>query len=542
MFSIVIKNGHVVDGTGKLGFDADIGIKDGRIIKIGRITKAQGERIIDASGFVVCPGFIDTHTHSDIYLLINPLCESKIRQGVTTEVIGNCGSSLSPLTRERIDAMKSRYGSLANEITWDWSSMNDYLNKLERQGIALNVIALVGHGTIRTIVMGYENRGPTPSEMEKMKSLVKESMQDGAFGMSSGLVYVPGAYSETEELIALCKVVAEYGGIYTTHTRSETENLWEGTLEAIEIGELAGVPVHISHNVGHIMHPQPTGRCEINLKIIEEARSRGLDVTCDVYSYSVSGTGLKALIPPWAHEGGDESLVKRLKDPEIREKIKKETLERGARDGGSACRALEKAGLWDRITLSNCEKNTDLIGKSFAEIAKLRKVDPFDALFDLLIEEQAHASTTARARWEEEVEIVFKHPTSMFGSDGSSLSPYGVLGVGKNHPRSYGNHSKVLGHYVRERKILTLEEAIRKMTSFPAQRFGISDRGIIKEGTWADIVIFDKDRIVDKATFEQPYQYPEGINYVLVNGKVVIEDGVHTKNLAGKALRHKLEI
>jgi len=538
VYDIVIKSGHVIDGSGSSPFKADVAVEEGKISAVGDLGSVQAETTIDASGQVVSPGFIDMHSHSDLVLLINPAAESKIRQGITTEVVGNCGSSVAPLTRRNVESTKQHYGALAREIEWNWLSFGQYLAKLTKQGIALNVAGLVGHGTIRSAIMGFENRPPRNSELNKMKALVDQSMKEGAFGMSTGLIYVPSCYAPTYELVELLKVVAKHKGYYATDTRGQSETMLQATIEAIDIGELAGVSVHISHNVPHVIASAPTGRAAINLSIVDEAKARGLDVTGDVYAYDAGSTGLRAMVPPWANEGGDAALIRRLKNPRIRQRIREETLREGARGGGTACRALAKLGKWDNIILANCERNKDLIGKTFAEIAKIRGVDPFDALFDLLIEEKAGGTIIGFNRFEEEVELTMRHASSMMGSDGYSLAPYGTLGQGQQHPRSYGNHPRVLARYVRERKVLTLEEALRKMTSLPAWRLGLRDRGLVKEGVWADLVVFNKDTITDKATFEKPYQYPEGIEYVIVNGRIVIEKGQHTGALPGKALRH----
>jgi len=539
VYDIVIKSGHVIDGSGSPIFEADVAVENGKISAVGDLSSVQAETTIDASGLVVSPGFIDMHSHSDLVLLINPAAESKVRQGITTEVIGNCSFSVAPLTPKNLQLIKKRYGSLSDNVKWDWRSFGQYLQKLDRQGISLNVAGLVGHGTIRSAVMAYQNRPPTNSELERMKNLVNESMKQGAFGMSTGLIYVPSCYAPTYELVELSKVVASHRGFYATDTRGQSETMLQATLEAIDIGELAGVPVHISHNVPHLIASKPTGRAEINLSIVDEARARGLDVTGDVYAYDAGSTSLKAMVPPWANEGGDSALIRRLKNPKIRKRIREETLREGARSGGTACRALAKLGRWDKIVLANCEKNKALIGKTFAEIAKERRADPFDALFDLLIEEDAVGTIIGFNRFEEEVEATMKHHSSMIGSDGYALAPYGILGEGQNHPRSYGNHPRVIAKYVRERKIINLEEAVRKMTSFPAWRLGLADRGLVKENMWADLVVFNKNTISDKATFEKPYQYPQGVEYVIVNGKTVVEGGRHTGVLPGQALRHK---
>jgi len=538
-YDLLIRSGNVIDGSGSPAFRADVAVTNGRVSAILDLSAAGAEKVIDASGLVVSPGFIDMHSHSDLVLLINPKAESKVQQGITTEVIGNCSFSIAPLTQKNLHLIANRYGSLAKEVEWSWKSFKGYLDKLDKQGISLNVAALVGHGTVRSAVMAFDNRPPTDAELRRMKALIDQSMKEGAFGMSTGLAYVPSCYAPTCELIELSGVVASRGGFYATDTRGQSETMLHATLEAVDIAELADIPVHISHNVPHIIGAKPTGRAEINLSIVDEAIARGLSITGDVYAYDAGSTILKAMVPPWANEGGDAALIRRLRNRRIRQRIREETLREGARSGGTACRALARLGRWDRIVLVNCERNKDLIGKTFAEISKKRGVDPFDALFDLLIEEKAVGTIVGFNRFEEEVETSMRHHSSMIGSDGYALAPHGILSEGQNHPRSYGNHPRVLARYVRERKIMTLEGAVRKMSSFPASRLGLKDRGLLRESMWADIVVFNKDTVRDTGTFEKPYQYPEGIEYVIVNGQVVVEKGRHTGALPGRALRHK---
>ena len=531
LLDIILKNGFVVDGAGNPKFRADVGVMDGKIVKIGGLGSSKADRVIDAKGLVVSPGFIDVHTHSDFELLANPRAESKIRQGVTTEVVGNCGMSAAPLRGEYASktakSIRDKYG-----LTLDWSSFKEYFNRLEKQGVAVNIVSLVGHGNIRECVMDLENRPPTKEEMKEMKALVAQAMEEGAFGLSTGLVYPPGRFADTIELIELSKVVAKYGGIYASHIRGERETLIEATREAIEIGEKAGVPVEISHHPAKI---GAWGKSKETLKMIEDARARGVDVTCDLHTYSAGQTWLMALLPPWAQEGGPKKIIETLSDPEARERIKQDMVEEKF-PGPGPC-GLVKRGMWNKLMLTYCEKNKDLIGKNFAEIAKIRGVDPFDAVFDILIEEETAGMIVGFYYGVEDIRRVLEHPASMIGSDGYALAPYGILGKGKNHPRSYGTFPMVLARYVRERKVLTLEEAVRKMTSLPAQKLGLRDRGLLREGMWADIVMFDSNRVLDKATYDEPYQYPEGIENVLVDGQVVIEESVHTGTLSGKVLR-----
>jgi len=552
VFDIVIKNGFLVDGAGNPWFKADIGISEGKIVKIGKLINAKAEKVLDADRFVVCPGFIDIHTHSDLSLLINPRAESKIRQGVTTEVIGNCGSSAAPirkeildLLKETLDFLKEEWGLEAKEVKWDWSTFGEYLSQLEKKGTAVNVASLVGHGTIRTAVMGVEKRSPSRQEIKEMKALVAQSMEEGAFGLSSGLVYLPGCFAETSELIELCKVVADYGGFYASHIRGERETIVEALKEAIKIGEKAKVSVQVSHNCpkygGH-------GKFDEMSKIYEAARARGVEVTIDNDAHTDFNAQLIQALPKWTQASGIKKILERLKDPETREKIKREMVE-DKFPGPGYC-GLVKHGRWDRIFLFQSRKNKLLIGKNFEEIAKLRGVDPFDAYFDVIIKEKDEACAIFNYIDEDDIRALLKHPLMMIGSDGDAVAPYGALGrIYGYSPCSYGEYPYIFEKYVREEGVLTLQEAIRKMTSFPAQKLGLRDRGLIKEGMWADMVVFNPQTIRDRATSRFPYQfplpnyphkYPEGIEYVLVNGQVVVEKGKHKGVFPGRVLRHQI--
>jgi len=470
MYSIIIKGGKIVDGTGNPWFYGDIGIKNGKISKIGRL-HSEAEKVIDAEGCIISPGFIDMHSHSDLTPLINPLNDRLREQILET----------SPMLKEA-------------DARLEWSSTAEYMEVIERNGVSLNLAPLVGHGTLRAFVMGYEKRRPTSMELEQMKRLLAESLEQGAFGMSTGLIYPPSCYAETEEIIELCKVVAKYGGIYSSHIRGEEHQLLDSVKEAIEIGEKAKVPVEISHHKA--AGRENWGKVKETLRMIEEARGLGVEVTCDVYPYTAGSFGLDSILPPYAHEGGVKKMLEKLKDSESRRKLRNDT-----------------------------------------ELAGQKSVDPFDFVFDLIIEEKSSTSVVLFSMSEDDMRRVLKSPFSMIGSDSSARAAYGILAAGKPHPRAYGTFPRVLGKYVREEKVLTLQDAIRKMTSFPAQKLGLKDRGLIKEGMWADITIFNPRKITDKATFTAPHQYPEGIKYVIINGKIVMEEGEHTKEKPGKVLR-----
>ncbi len=535
MFDIIIQNGFLVSGAGNPWFKANVAIKDGKILRLGRIGSEGADKTINAEGLIVCPGFIDIHSHSEFTLLANPKAESKIRQGVTTEVVGNCGSSAAPLNEAtKEDLRKSNHLIEEAGIKLDWETLGEYLDHLRRSGVALNVASLVGHGTVRAYVMGYEKRPPSRQEMEEMKAAVEGAMKEGAYGMSSGLIYPPSSYASTDELVELCRVVAKNGGIYTSHIRGEAETLLEAVEEAIFIGTEAKLPVEINHHKA--MGTTNWGKVTESLSMIEEARGRGVDVTCDVYPYVAASFGLRAMLPPWTHEGGVGKMVERLKDPEARARMERD-MTTGLPDWSSPLRSAD----WGDTLVTGCRSHPAFEGKMMVELAEKKGVSPFMFTFDLLIEE-AGVTVVRFAMREEDVRTVMRHPIAMVGTDGYSFAPYGVLGKGKPHPRSYGTFPRILGKYVRDEHLLTLEEAVRKMTSLPARRLRLKQRGLILEGMWADIAIFNPKEIRDRATFTDPHQYPEGIEYVLVNGKVVVERGEHTGTLAGKVLNLQEEL
>lgn len=533
MYDILVKNGKVVDGTGNPWFKADIGIKNGRIADVGTLT-SNAEKVIDASNMVVCPGFIDMHSHSDLELLINNYAESKVRQGVTTEVIGNCGVSGAPLNDELKGNFRKENPILDEAgLALNWSTMEEYFKTLEKGGLSVNVAALVGHANVRVCVMGYENRPPTKKELEEMKKVTEESVKAGAFGLSTGLIYPPSSYADTSEIIELAKVVAKYDGIYASHIRGEdAPRLIESVREAIKIGESAGVSVQISHHKAH--GKLAWGKVNTTLRMIEEARERGVQVTCDVYPYTAASFGLSALLPPEAHEGGIPKMIERLKNSKWRKRIRKEMIE-GLPKWPSP---FLTAG-WDSIMIAFSSRHPEYEGRMISEICSSLNVDPFDFVFNLLIEEEASVQVVRFTMREGDVCTVLSHPVSMVGSDASICATYGFLSKGKPHPRAYGTFPRVFKRYVNELGVLRLEEAVRKMTSFPACKLKLFDRGVIRASMWADLVVFDLKEISDEATYADPHKYPKGIEYVIVNGEIVIEKGKHRKVLPGKVLRHK---
>jgi len=537
LFDVIIKDGKIIDGSGNPWFNRDVGIKNGKIAKIGRLAHSEAEKIIDAKGYVVCPGFIDMHSHSDLSVFFNPKLESTIRQGITTLVVGNCGISLAPINPEMKDLLMKEISSflpICEELEMDWIKFDEYLSRLEEIGVSANIATLVGHGTVRIAAMGLEDRDPARKEMEEMKSLVAEAMEAGAFGLSTGLIYPPGTYSKTDEIIELCKVVAKYGGIYASHIRSERAGLIEAVKEALTIGEKAKIPVEISHHKA--AGRSNWGKTVETLKLMEEARAGGVDVTCDQYPYNAGMTSLATLLPPWIREGGIDKMLERLRNPEERERAREEM-----RQSSKEWENLVADCGWENIYVSavSSDKNKPLEGKSLAEIAKIRGKDEFTVLCDLLIEEKGRVAIILFIMDKDDIRRVMRSRLQMVGTDCWASAPYGILRVGKPHPRFYGTYPRILGRYVREEGVLTLEEAVRKMTSLPAQRLGLMDRGLLRPGMWADIVIFDPDRVIDKATYQNPHQYPEGIEYVLVNGKIVVEKREHKGIPAGKILRCK---
>lgn len=532
-FDIIILNGLVIDGCGNPWFKADIGIKNGKILKIGHLKLAKAEKIINAEGLIVCPGFIDAHSHSDISVLFNPILESSIKQGITTLIVGNCGMSLAPVNPSTKDLLLKDLTPFIPpnvKLKIEWESFKEYLDKEEELSFSSNIVHLVGHGTIRIAVMGFENRDPTIKELEKMKELVAEAMEAGAIGLSSGLIYPPGAYSKTWELVELSKIVAKYGGIYCSHIRGEGATLIEAIKEIINIGKEANVPVHISHHKAS--GKNQWGKTKETLALIENARKSGIDITFDQYPYEAGMTSLSTLLPSWVHENGLDKMLERLKLRDIREKIIKELEENIMQHN-----LIKECG-WENIYISSVksEKNKFMEGKNLKQISQIRKEDEFNTLFNILIEEEGQVTMIIFSMNEEDICRLMRHNLQMFSTDSWSISKNKTK-IGKVHPRFYGTYPKIFRKYVKEEKILSLEEAIRKMTSFPAQRFFLMDRGIIRKGMYADIVIFNLENIKDKATYEEPHQYPEGIEYVLVNGEIVIEKGEYTGAMPGKILK-----
>lgn len=530
-YDLLIKNGRVIDGSGRPGYLADIAIKGDRIARIGNLKTAKAARVIDARGMVVAPGFIDMLGQSETYLLIDPRAMSKVMMGVTTEVTGE-GESIAPMN-ERLIKEQEDFNRRYN-LTVDWRSLGEYFARLEKQGTGVNLATFVGATQIRAYVIGFDNREPTPQEMEKMKVLVAAAMKDGALGLSTSLQYVPARFAKTDEIVELAKVARQYGGIYATHQRSEANGLDESLAEVFEIARRAQIPVEIWHL--KTAYKKNWGRMPEVLAKIRKARAEGLDITADVYPYIAGSTSLSASLPPWVLEGGTEKMLSRLKDMRIRQHLKKEI--------------MTDSKEWENIYLGSggapgvligSVVNRDLEamqGKRLSQIATEQgKEDPLDALFDLILADNGQTGAIYFMMSEADLRAAMRSPFVSFCTDSGARAIDGPLSRAKSHPRGWGSYPRILGRYVRGEHLLTLEKAIQKMTGMPAQRVGLRDRGFLREGMFADIAIFDPRRVIDRATFEVPNQYPDGVKYVIVNGQISVDDGKRTSALAGRPLR-----
>jgi dihydroorotase/N-acyl-D-amino-acid deacylase len=528
MYDLLFRQATVVDGTGAPPFAADVALAGGRIAALGPRLDGPAARTIQAEGLVLAPGFIDLHCHFDAYHLEQPAGEIKIRQGVTLEVVGNCGASLAPLAPERVqmgvDYCLSGPGRFTRGV--DWRSYGQYAAKVEAGRPILNVAGLVGHGSLRVAVMGFADRPATPAELTAMAGLLDDSLAAGAAGMSTGLYYAPGLFATTEEVIALAKVVAKRGGYYASHIRNEAEGLLDALDEALAIGRGAGVPVHVSHLKA--AGTRNWGKAEAAVAKLEAARREGVDVTCDVYPYHFSSTSLQAVIPPWALEGGAPSLVGRLQEPASRAKIIGQI-----KDGLPGWENIYHNAGWEKILISsvNSAANARVQGQSVAQAAAAAGADPFEWAMDLLVAERGAVSIIAGSMHEENVARFLTLPFAMIGSDGAPRS-------GKPHPRVYGTFPRVIRRFVRELKSLTLPEAVRKMTSMSAARLGLSDRGRIEVGLQGDVVLFDPETFGDTATFTDPCQHPVGLAAVAVAGRLVVDGERTTGERPGRFQRH----
>ncbi len=529
-YDLIITNGTVIDGSGAQGFSADVGIKGDRIAKIGSLRGATAMKIRDAHGLIVAPGFIDMLGQSESFLLIDPRAMSKVMMGVTTEITGE-GESIAPLN-DRIIKEQEDFNRRYN-LTLDWRTLDEYFQRLERQGSGVNLATFVGATQVREYVIGYDDRPPTSAELEQMKKLVADAMKDGALGVSTSLQYVPARFAKTDEIVELAKIARQYGGIYITHQRSEANAIDDSMKEVFEIARRANIPAEIWHF--KTAYKKNWGRMPEMLRRIEAARRRGLKITADVYPYVAGSTSLSACLPPWALEGGTDRMIARLKDPQTRARLRKE-ITTDARE-------------WENIYLGSGGPSGILIasvvnrdlessqGKRLSEIASAQNKDPLDALFDFIIADHGQTGAIFFIMKESDVQAALKSPFVSICTDNGARATDGPLAGSKSHPRGWGTYPRILGRYVRDQHLMPLEFAIHKMTGLPAGNLSLKSRGLIREGYFADITIFDPKTVIDRATFEEPNQYPVGINFVIVNGEIEVDNGQRTPGLAGRVLR-----
>ncbi len=530
LYDLLIRNGRIVDGTGSPWYGGDLAIRNGRIAAIGRLDSAVARQTIDAGGMVVAPGFIDMLGQSDLSLLVDPRVPSKIFQGITTEITGE-GGSAGPLTDAIVAADRADYDHL--KVTPDWRTLGQYFARLEKQGIGINFASYIGATQVRRAVLGDGDRTPTADELGRMRGLVRDAMREGAVGVSTALQYPPAPYAHTDELVALATEASALGGLYATHLRSEGAEMNAALDEAIRIGREARIPVEIWHL--KVAGKRNWGRMPQVVAKIDSARRAGVDIAADTYAYPAWFNSMSAFVPPWAHDGGDARLVERLRDPAARRRIRRDM--------------LDPKGSWDNewqeipgpaSVLIGVVQNPALRqyqGKTLAQVAALRGSDAIDALLDLLAEDRAYTYVAVFGMAEPDITLALRQPWVSIDNDSQGTSPDGLLGEEHPHPRAYGTFPRILRKYVREERRLTLEDAIRKFTSLPAQRMRLGDRGVLKTGLWADVVVFDPATVRDRSTFAQPNQLAEGMRWVLVNGIPVIADGRATGALPGRVLR-----
>lgn len=524
---LLVKNGLIIDGSGNKPYISDLLINENKIEKIGKINESV-EQVIDATGLAVAPGFIDTHSHSDLDVLLRPEVMPKVMQGITTEFLGQDGISMAPLPKAYISPWRKNLAGLdgvSDKVNWEYENTDNYLKMIETVKPGINECYLVPHGNIRMEAMGLDNRLPTDEELEKMRQITRREMEAGAWGLSTGLIYMPCAYGEAKEIIEMCKVVAEYDGCFVIHQRSEADTILDSMEEVIEIGRQSGVRIHWSHF--KVCGKKNWDKVEKVVELLEKAKKEGIRVSFDQYPYVAGSTMLGVILPPWVHDGGTDKVLERLQDDELRKRMIYD-MEHGIHGWDNF---MDFAGL-DQIFVTSVQKesNQDTIGLSLTELGKLRNKDPYHATFDLLYDEENAVGMVDFYGTEEHVQRFMKLPEMNACTDG-------ILCPGKPHPRLYGAFPRILGKYVREDKALSLQEAIYKMTKKPATTFGIKNRGELVEGYFADITIFNPDTVIDKGTYTDPMQYPEGIEYVIINGIVTVEKGMHTAKRNGSVLR-----
>ena len=527
-FDVIIRNGTVYDGTGRAPAKADVGLRGDRIAAVGNLSAATAPAIVDANGLAVAPGFINMLSHSETSWFVDSRSLSELLQGVTTQIFGE--GSMGPLN----DEMKKRRRESQGDVKYDieWTTLAEYLHHLEKRGISQNVASFIGAATIREYVIGLEDKPPTPAQLDQMRDLVRREMEAGALGITTALIYPPAFFAKTEELIELSKVAAKYKGKYTAHMRSEGAQLIEAVQETIRISREAGLPAEIYHLKAS--GEANWSKMDQVIKMIEDARKQGVKITADMYTYPAGGTGLDATLPPWVFDGGRDAAYKRLQDPATRRKIA-EAVRTPANDRENL---YLLSGSPDRIVLASFRNDSlkPLIGKTLAEVAKMRGKDPIETIMDLLLEDRSRIGTIYFLMSEDNIRKQIRQPWVSFGSDAASIATEGVFLKSAAHPRAYGNFARLLGRYVRDEKIISLSEAVRRLTSLPATTLGLKDRGLVKSGMFADVVIFDPQTIADRATFEKPHQYSVGVRDVFVNGRHVLKNGEHTGAKPGRAL------
>lgn len=527
-FDLLFLGGRLLDGAGNPWTRADIGIRRGRIAAVGPLAGARSGRVVDAEGLFICPGFIDMHSHSDLQILANPPHEAKVHQGVTLDVLGQDGLSYAPVDDRVLDQLRRQLRGWNDDppgFDWSWRSVGEYLDRLD-QGTAINSAYLVPHGTLRMLVVGMDDRPCSEEELTRMQAALARGLEEGAVGLSAGLTYSPAMYADDEELVALCEVTARHGGFYAPHHRNYGVQAMEAYTACVEIARRSSVSLHLAH--AHLSFEMNRGRASELLALIDTARREGVDVTMDTYPYLVAATYLHALLPGWIQAGGLEATLERLRNPELRERIREEMEEKGS-DGFQNVPAD-----WSLVIISGVTRaeHRRFVGMTVAEAARDEGRRPIDFYCELLVQEELGVSCLLRIGDEGNVRTIMTHPAHMAGSDG-------ILVGDRPHPRGWGTFPRYLGRYVRELGVLTWEQAVRKMTSLPAQRLGFLDRGIIRPGAVADVVCFDPDTVRDTATYEEPRSLPEGIPYVAVNGVLVVDEGRHTGELPGRAVRRQ---
>jgi N-acyl-D-amino-acid deacylase len=531
MDDILIRGGQVIDGSGAPARHADVAISGGRISVIADRCTGKAHREIDATGLAVAPGFIDIHTHSDFTLPLNPRAESKIRQGVTTEVLGNCGFSVAPALPGRVEMLRDYLGASAPWLEFHATTFADYLNTFP--ATAVNTVMQIGHNTLRLMAMGMEDRAPAPDELALMQRLLAEALDAGALGLSSGLFTAPGTYAKPEEMMALGHVLKRHGGAYSSHVRDEANHVFEAVREALAVGETCGIHVQIAHL--KLSGMDNWGGAAKLLAEIDAARSRGIRVDCDQYPYTAGSNPLRNLLPPWVQEGGMDAMLQRLGQAAVRERIRAEIAAHGLNNFG-------RIPSWDAVRIAISPHQSEFAGRTIGDIARARAADPLDTVCDYLIADRGHTRIVVTSMSEEDVQAIVRSESVLVGSDGTALAPYGTTGQGKPHPRFYGTFPRVLGRYVRDLGLLSLPQGVYKMTGGSAAALGLVDRGLLREGFRADITVFDSQVIADRATYEDPHQYAAGISTVIVNGVMVIDASEHTGALPGQVLRRGTDL